>query len=669
MNWPSARSPSSSSSESNTDDTLIGQCSSISGRLRISFLVSSTLPLLLVGILLITLNYQNQQRYVYASQEDLAEQTAQSISAFMLGVETQLLGFGQNFRPQTPILQLEAAADNFIVSNPNIQALTVFDNGGAQIVQVVAGNRNLDRLSNQQDISISLAAALQNGIGQRGNVRQLTDGQLLLTIILPVRLENGTIIGAISADINAAQIAQELRAASDYPNVAAYLVDVGQEVLIDAEIRGWRPPERLDAVFQTEDITTYQNGDGNEVIGVRARVQANGWWVVVEQLNSAAFGNVYRSVILLGGLVALVGLLALAWGLYQAQQLLRPLRQLRVGALELGRGSLEHRIEIRGDDEMAQVAHTFNQMAARLQSSLSAIEDQNERLREGLLLARDIQMGLLPDQTPWSHRSLTVYARSIPAFEVGGDFYTYATLPSGQSAIAVGDISGKGVGAALIMALTSSMVESQARHNERPAEMLASLNRLLWPRLRANRMNAALLIVVFDHATDTMTVSNAGMIAPLLICARRQDRKSSSPALDGEASAARTDQERCSFLEVGGLPVGSLPGAVYNDVNVVFEPGDILLLLSDGVVEAHNADGELFGFERLEQLIANHPEVDVHLLVDVILKHVQDFIGPAEQHDDITIVAVRPDFAGRDPEHDMHYASASPQQESTNFAR
>jgi serine phosphatase RsbU (regulator of sigma subunit) len=99
----------------------------------------------------------------------------------------------------------------------------------------------------------------------------------------------------------------------------------------------------------------------------------------------------------------------------------------------------------------------------------------------------------------------------------------------------------------------------------------------------------------------------------------------------------------CAFVEVGGMPIGAMPSALYQSVTVSLEPGDTLLFMSDGIVEAHNEQGEIFGFERLEHLLGNvsNPE-DVHLLVDLVLKHVQNFMGLAEQHDDMTIVAVRP---------------------------
>ncbi len=100
--------------------------------------------------------------------------------------------------------------------------------------------------------------------------------------------------------------------------------------------------------------------------------------------------------------------------------------------------------------------------------------------------------------------------------------------------------------------------------------------------------------------------------------------------------------EGSRFIEVGGLPLGAYAGAVYQEHVVRLSPGDALLFVSDGVVEAHNTEGELFGFERLEATVLEAPISDLRVLVDLVIERVQDFMGSAEQHDDITMVAVRP---------------------------
>jgi serine phosphatase RsbU (regulator of sigma subunit) len=233
-------------------------------------------------------------------------------------------------------------------------------------------------------------------------------------------------------------------------------------------------------------------------------------------------------------------------------------------------------------------------------------------------------MGLMPSSPPWQNELLTVHARSLPASEVGGDFYTYMALPGGRASVAIGDISGKGVAAALLMALTSSTLESQARVLDHPGAMLTALHEALQPRFQANQMNAALMIAIYDPERQQMTVANAGMISPLL------------------ARALPDGGVECSFIDVSGLPIGTLLPACYPDVEVRLAPGDTMIFLSDGIVEAHNLRDELYGFERLEALVASLPQrLGVTEIVQHILDSVLAFADGAEPHDDITILVTR----------------------------
>jgi serine phosphatase RsbU (regulator of sigma subunit) len=489
-------------------------------------------------------------------------------------------------------------------------------------------------------------SALRDGKSSYTPIHRNADGVRSFILTIPLRNDGNAVVGALRAEMNAEPIAQELLIAIANSKSYPYLIEATNgAVLLDDGKAGFTPPRELRSLMIAPNgAEQYAGARGQDVIGALMPVVLNngqdvtGWAVVVEQPSSDAFTSVRNSALLLGMLVILVGALALLIAFRQAQQFLRPLKALRTGALALGTGQLSYRIEPLGDDEMGDLAQTFNRMAEHLQESLDEIERRNERLRRAMALARDIQIGLLPDRPPWNDEEIAVYARSIPAYEVGGDFYSYLAMSEGRAAIAIGDISGKGVGAALLMALTSSAVESQGRQVEHPAQVLTALNNLLAPRLRANHMNAALLFVVIDPRARTLRVANAGMISPLLVTAHGS-----------------------RFIEVGGLPLGSFVGALYHEEVVSYDPGDALLLVSDGVVEAHDADNQLFGFERLEETIAQARPGDVRELVELVLERVQEHMGDTEQHDDITIVAVRPavtsDIALLDEEQAITYAT------------
>lgn len=603
---------------------------SITARLRWSYLLTAIVPLLLVGTLLIVVLLQVQQRNAYASQQAVADQIAGNIATFLYDLEQQLLRSGRDLRPQSDDAALDAAARRLVNSSPDLRAITVFDDVGAALASATSDLLAAQGLAPAPIDRGLVQDAISVGQGGRTTIMPGADGQSAFQVILPVRdPQSGMLVGAIAAEVNTARISQILRLAVQGAGKTAYLIDPQRAVLLTDRTPGWRPPADLAPLFRSgATVGEYLGGDGQRVVGARAPVApitAASWSVVVEQPSGELFVAVYRSVFLLGAVVALVGALALIGALVQARRLVTPIRALTAGAQELASGRLEHRIAVERGDELGQLATTFNEMAERLQGSLGEIERQNERLRHGLALARDVQQGLLPSAPPWRGELLSVAGRSLPASEVGGDFYSYMALPGGRAAVAIGDISGKGVAAALLMALTSSTVEAQAHFIERPAAMLRTLHETLRPRLQANQMNAGLLIAVFAADARSVTVANAGMIAPLLL------------------QAAADPLCAPTFIDVGGLPIGTPLEGSYREVTVPIGADDTLLLLSDGIVEAHNAAGELYGFERLEAAVAAAPAT---LGVDELVQHLLDgvlaFVGDAEPHDDITIIATRP---------------------------
>lgn len=628
---------------------------SISTRLRWSYLISSTLPLLLVGTLLIFLNFRTQEKSVYNEQVMLALQGVREISNFLSSIELQLLSTGQNMQPGVSAKEWELAARELINMNfPDLHEVSVYNLDGIRIAHFSLKRDSASTASiSPTTTSDPLISSALNGIGYRSDITLDSEGERTFTIALPLRNKIRKPVGAIKAKVSAIQIEQSLRRLERGSDSIAYLVNDNNDVMIGTSNSSWKPPPSLDTflnpsleeyeehlVYERDNnrVVVYKNGNGDSALGVISPIFPSKWTVIIEQPLRIAFSNVWNNVIILGVLVVVVGLIGLGWGLTLSQNFVDTLKALRRGALMLGSGHLDHRIDIKSTDEMGQLAWSFNQMASRLQQSLTEIEEQNNRLLEDLQLARDIQMGLLPDHPPWDNEILMVHARSIPASEVGGDFYSYMALPDDRAAISVGDISGKGVGAALMMALTSSMLESQARQTAQPAEVLNALNRILFPRMKTNHMNAAILYAVFDIEKHVMVTANAGMISPLLIRWQAQEVH----AADGGDPGVT-----CRFLDVGGLPVGSINMVLYHDITEPLQEDDILLFLSDGVIEAHNEAGEMFGFERFEEFVStlhNYPEVlnNMHLLVDLIIKQVQTFVGEASQHDDITVMAVRP---------------------------
>jgi len=337
-------------------------------------------------------------------------------------------------------------------------------------------------------------------------------------------------------------------------------------------------------------------------------------WAPLRLVGFASLGA-NRSIITVGTFVLSNVVLAVF-----LQRFSRSLREALATALnrqqdlETYRDHLEELVSVR-TAELTAVNGALQRVAHQL-------KEQNDELLSSLELARDIQVGLLPNTVPWDRQRLSIESYSVPAFDVGGDFYTYAALDSHRMLIAIGDISGKGVSAALIMSLTLSLLEERMRQISDPGTLMTTLNRQLTPRLQHNRMNAALLCMVVDLEQHTVAVANAGMIMPMML------RNGTVQSID-----------------VGGLPIGSIDTLSYHTSEYRFDPGDLIVLMSDGIVEAHNVDRELFGFARLAQTLQQSGVmITPEHLITTLIAQVQQFMGPAKQHDDITIVALQPNM-------------------------
>jgi sigma-B regulation protein RsbU (phosphoserine phosphatase) len=278
-----------------------------------------------------------------------------------------------------------------------------------------------------------------------------------------------------------------------------------------------------------------------------------------------------------------------------------------------------------------QLAH---EMAERqraeqaLQESEARYRSMAARLQNDLVLARDIQQSLLPFPTPpWPDLEVVCYTE--PALEVGGDFYAYhasgqARLLLNKYILAVGDVSGKGVSAALLMATSLSQFNASLSLKLHPAERLSYLDEALIPYTKSRRQNCALCyveLVGINTARPVLKVVNAGCIPPYLKHA------------DGSVE----------WATVGGFALGQGLGAMtgYQEVSHVLAKGDMIILTSDGLVEATNSDSKMFGFERLEQAIVAGPTSSARAMLTHLKAEIAAFVGEAEPHDDITIVVAQ----------------------------
>jgi predicted ester cyclase len=260
-------------------------------------------------------------------------------------------------------------------------------------------------------------------------------------------------------------------------------------------------------------------------------------------------------------------------------------------------------------------------LAEMTQARLEQERIERERVEQDLRVARSIQQASLPKEVPtlegWQ---ITPFYR--PAREVGGDFYDFHLLSEGRVGLVVGDATGKGVPAALVMSTTCGMLRLAAQSYSSPGVMLQGVNEVLFPNIPAN-MFVTCFYAILDPESGLLRYANAGHDLPYL-------------HHDGDAEE----------LRARGMPLGLMPGMSYKEKETIVQAGESALLYSDGLVEAHDPKGEMFGFPRLRALIAEHGED--RSLGDLLLEELYSFVGEGwEQEDDITLLTLRRSAASR----------------------
>jgi serine phosphatase RsbU (regulator of sigma subunit) len=240
---------------------------------------------------------------------------------------------------------------------------------------------------------------------------------------------------------------------------------------------------------------------------------------------------------------------------------------------------------------------------------------QRERIEQELKIAQIIQQQFLPKTLP-DLPSWHVAAFYRPARTVGGDFYDFIPLPDGRVMFVVGDVTDKGIPAALVMASTHALLRDAAPRLVSPGQVLGHVNDMLCADIPAH-MFVTCLALVLDPVSGQVEFANAGHDVPYV----------------------RT-QDGVKELRARGMPLGLMPGMDYEEKSFQFEPGDCALLHSDGLAEAHAPDREMFGFPRVAQLVGKGPSGEA--LIDLCLTELADFTGSEhEQEDDITLVSLQ----------------------------
>ena len=361
----------------------------------------------------------------------------------------------------------------------------------------------------------------------------------------------------------------------------------------------------------------------------------------------AELGEFVRGVayILLGvGIFfAIIELVALIIGTRMTRTVTAAVAQLHDATRHVDRGDFSHRIPVKSHDQLADLALSFNSMTASIEK-LILEQKEKQRLENELAIAQEVQAQLFPRQTS-ELESLEVHGFCRPARTVSGDYYDFVTASSHKLILAVGDISGKGISAALLMATIHSAVRAYSMENMpqlrepvavgavagagriigawpegaevSPGALLGLLNHQLYESTPPEKY-ATLFLGIYDGLSHRLTYSNGGHLPPILISESGEVRR----------------------LEAGGTVVGLFDKMSYDEGAVEMHPGEVFVAYSDGVTEPENDFGE-FGDDRLIDLVRANRHLPLPQISQIVTQAVDDWIGDKEQPDDVTLVLAR----------------------------
>ncbi len=355
-----------------------------------------------------------------------------------------------------------------------------------------------------------------------------------------------------------------------------------------------------------------------------APIERTGWSMGTVSFNSDIFMEIRDVNRNFWILIACGLLLIFSLTIWVIRRATRPLALFAKSAGEISKGDFDAPLpEIKNKDEMYKLRDAFANMQGSLKNYISELEvttAERERIESELTIATQIQMGMLPTIFPPFPNSpnLDLYATLVPAREVGGDLYDFF-IDGDTLYFTVGDASGKGVPASLLMAVTSSLFRSVALHLKEPSKVLESLNNAISEKNDAN-MFITLFVGVMNLKTGELQYASAGHNAPVLI-----------------------RNHKASFIEVApNLPLGIMPNIQFVQHKLNITPNDMLFLYSDGLTEAENFSQELYSEEKLLIELSNiKSDTTPKEALNRVIESVNNFVNKNEQSDDLTMLAVK----------------------------
>lgn len=355
---------------------------------------------------------------------------------------------------------------------------------------------------------------------------------------------------------------------------------------------------------------------------------------------SAVFGhvefsqNVAVAFVIVAGILFIVELFSLRIGVTLTRTITRAVHNLYQGTQRVKEGDFSHRIAVKGGDQLAELARSFNGMTENLER-LILVEKEQVRLKSEIEIAREVQGQLFPRGAP-AMKTLELTGVCHPARMVSGDYYDFVRLQDSRVAVAIGDVAGKGISAALLMAAIQSIMRTQltagiavpaaagqsgsnggAHSSFSTAGLVAQLNRQVYATTAPEKY-ATFYFGIYDDENRQLTYTNAGHLPPIRM-------------RDGMAQR----------LDVTGTVVGAFPSVPYQEKTIDLRRGDLLVAFTDGIVEPENEYGEAFGEERLIDLLVRYGEREAKEIIARIMETVEQWTGASELFDDMTLLVAR----------------------------
>ena len=489
--------------------------------------------------------------------------------------------------------------------------------------------------------------------------------ELIVTCAEPFYNTNKELLGVIEADVTLDVLNNKIMSTQIGQHDYAFLIDAKGKIIAKPGLKvgdtGW------DQVYRTENLLHNKNSEFKKIIedmisggtGVAvcdfaggekyiayAPVSTTKWFLgivmplsdiiapalvtkgKIESVTLATRDYIDEQIRQVVHVLSIVFLVIVAFVFLVAfrlsKRMTKPILTLNKGTRIIGGGNLDYKFDIKTGDEIEELAGAFNKMAQDLKEYIDNLKKataERERIQSELKIAHDIQMNIIPKTFPPfpDKKEFDIYALLKPAREVGGDFYDFFLIDDSHLGFIIGDVTGKGVPAALFMAVAKSLIKATACEVKDPKKILNIVNSEMVAESNAG-MFVTTFLGILDIKTGAVKYFNCGHNQPLLI---------------------RKNGENEFLKRAGSTPLGILENIVFVQEDVIMEPGDTIFMYTDGVSEAFNKDREQFTVDRLKEKAEVYQQGSLRELVVNVLREIQLFAQGVSQSDDITMMTLR----------------------------